>query len=136
MSQERDILHPVQPRPLLLPGEHGGLNLEDLLPGAVRQHVHALVPDVDVPSYVPAPVERKQVYGITFEQGRNELDVNGDLLSDIVTVNKEIPDAALIDMKIALITLKYTQSNSVCYVKAGQAIGIGAGPLKLNDGTA
>ena len=79
------------------------------------------------PSYVPAPVERKQVYGITFEQGRGDLDVNGDLLSDIVTVNKEIPDAALIDMKIALITLKYTQSNSVCYVKAGQAIGIGAG---------
>ena len=79
------------------------------------------------PSYVPAPVERKQVYGITFEQGRGDLDVNGDLLSDIVTVNKEIPEAALIDMKIALITLKYTQSNSVCYVKGGQAIGIGAG---------
>ena len=79
------------------------------------------------PSYVPAPVEQKQVYGITFEQGRNELDVNGDLLSNIVTENKEIPEAALIDMKIALITLKYTQSNSVCYVKDGQAIGIGAG---------
>lgn len=78
-------------------------------------------------SYVPAPVEKKQVYGITFEQGRNELDINGDLLSNIVTVNKEIPDSALIDMKIALITLKYTQSNSVCYVKGGQAIGIGAG---------
>ena len=78
-------------------------------------------------SYVPAPVERKQVYGITFEQGRNELDINGDLLSNLVTVNKEIPDSALIDMKIALITLKYTQSNSVCYVKGGQAIGIGAG---------
>lgn len=79
------------------------------------------------PSYVPAPVEKKQVYGITFEQGRNELDINGSLLSNIVTANKEIPESALIDMKIALITLKYTQSNSVCYVKGGQAIGIGAG---------
>ena len=79
------------------------------------------------PSYTPAGTERKQVYGITFEQGRNELDINGDLLSNIVTQNKEIPEAALIDMKIALITLKYTQSNSVCYVKGGQAIGIGAG---------
>ncbi len=78
-------------------------------------------------NYVPAPQEKKQVYGITFEQGRNELDVNGDLLSNIVTVNKEISQSALIDMKIALITLKYTQSNSVCYVKDGQAIGIGAG---------
>lgn len=79
------------------------------------------------PEYVPAEIERKQVYGITFEQGRNELDINGDLLSNIVTENKEIPEEALIDMKIALITLKYTQSNSVCYVKGGQAIGIGAG---------
>lgn len=79
------------------------------------------------PAYVPAPVEKKQVFGITFEQGRNELDVNGELLSNIVTVNKEIPKEALIDMKISLITLKYTQSNSVCYVKGGQAIGIGAG---------
>ena len=78
-------------------------------------------------SYVPAPQEKKQVYGITFEQGRNELDVNSGLLSNIVTENKEIPEGALIDMKIALITLKYTQSNSVCYVKDGQAIGIGAG---------
>ncbi len=78
-------------------------------------------------NYVPAPIEKKQVYGITFEQGRNELDVNGDLLSNIVSRNKEIPEKALIDMKIALITLKYTQSNSVCYVKNGQAIGIGAG---------
>ncbi len=78
-------------------------------------------------SYVPAAIEKKQVYGITFEQGRNELDINGDLLSNIVTDNKEIPESALIDMKIALITLKYTQSNSVCYVKDGQAIGIGAG---------
>jgi len=78
-------------------------------------------------SYVPAALEKKQVYGITFEQGRNELDINGDLLSNLVTDNKEIPEKALIDMKIALITLKYTQSNSVCYVKDGQAIGIGAG---------
>lgn len=78
-------------------------------------------------AYEPAPVEKKQVYGITFEQGRNELDINGGLLSNIVTENKEIPEEALIDMKIALITLKYTQSNSVCYVKGGQAIGIGAG---------
>lgn len=79
------------------------------------------------PSYVPAEIERKQVFGITFEQGRNELDINGDLLSNIVTKNKNIPESALMDMKIALITLKYTQSNSVCYVKGGQAIGIGAG---------
>ena len=78
-------------------------------------------------NYVPAELEKKQVYGITFEQGRNELDINGDLLSNIVTENKDIPESALIDMKIALITLKYTQSNSVCFVKGGQAIGIGAG---------
>lgn len=79
------------------------------------------------PSYQPAPTEKKQVYGITFEQGRNELDINGDLLSHFVTKNQKVPQEALIDMKIALITLKYTQSNSVCYVKGGQAIGIGAG---------
>ncbi len=79
------------------------------------------------PAYVPAELERKQVYGITFEQGRNELDISADLLSNIVTKNKELPQEAEIDMKIALITLKYTQSNSVCYVKGGQAIGIGAG---------
>lgn len=78
-------------------------------------------------SYTPAEIEKKQVYGITFEQGRNELNCNEELLSDIVTKNKEIPESALIDMKISLITLKYTQSNSVCYVKGGQAIGIGAG---------
>ena len=78
-------------------------------------------------SYTPAPVERKQVYGITFEQGRNELDINDELFSNIVTKNKELPREAVMDMKIALITLKYTQSNSVCYVKGGQAIGIGAG---------
>lgn len=79
------------------------------------------------PDYVPAQIERKQVYGITFEQGRNELNIDAELLSNIVTKNKEIPESALIDIKIALITLKYTQSNSVCYVKGGQAIGIGAG---------
>lgn len=78
-------------------------------------------------NYVPAEIERKQVYGITFEQGRNELNIDKDLLSNIVTKNKDIPEQAVIDMKIALITLKYTQSNSVCYVKDGQAIGIGAG---------
>jgi phosphoribosylaminoimidazolecarboxamide formyltransferase/IMP cyclohydrolase len=77
--------------------------------------------------YAPDPIERKQVYGITFEQGRNELDINDELLSNLVTDNKNIPNSALTDMKIALITLKYTQSNSVCYVKDGQAIGIGAG---------
>lgn len=78
-------------------------------------------------NYVPAEIERKQVFGITFEQGRNELNIDKELLSNIVTENKNIPEEALIDMKIALITLKYTQSNSVCYVKGGQAIGIGAG---------
>lgn len=77
------------------------------------------------PSYQPDPLERKQVYGITFEQGRNELCIDEALLSNIVTENKDIPAQAVIDMKIALITLKYTQSNSVCYVKDGQAIGIG-----------
>ena len=79
------------------------------------------------PDYVPAEIERKQVYGITFEQGRNELAINDELLENVVTDNKDIPAEALIDLKIALITLKYTQSNSVCYVKGGQAIGIGAG---------
>ena len=78
-------------------------------------------------NYVPAPIERKQVYGIAFEQGRNELEINDALLGNIVTKNQDIPKQAMIDMKIALITLKYTQSNSVCYVKDGQAIGIGAG---------
>ena len=79
------------------------------------------------PSYVPAPIEHKQVFGVTFEQGRNNLKIDKDLLSNVVTENKEIPDSAKIDLMIALITLKYTQSNSVCYVKGGQAIGIGAG---------
>lgn len=77
--------------------------------------------------YRPAPMERKEVYGITFEQGRQELSIDEELLSNIVTSEKELPEAALRDMKIALITLKYTQSNSVCFVKDGQAIGVGAG---------
>lgn len=79
------------------------------------------------PAYTPNPVERKQVYGVTFEQGRNELVIDRALLQNIVTENKEIPDEAAVDLMIALITLKYTQSNSVCYAKGGQAIGIGAG---------
>ncbi|MEE0410355.1 MAG: phosphoribosylaminoimidazolecarboxamide formyltransferase [Clostridia bacterium] len=79
------------------------------------------------PSYKPDPIECKEVFGITFEQGRNELPVNNDLLADIVTDNKEMPESAKRDLLISLITLKYTQSNSVCYVKDGQAIGIGAG---------
>lgn len=79
------------------------------------------------PSYTPAPVEQKDVFGITFEQGRNELPINEALLENVVTENKEIPKQAKMDLIIALITLKYTQSNSVCYAKGGQAIGIGAG---------
>lgn len=78
-------------------------------------------------SYRPAPLEHKQVFGITFEQGRQELPIDDELLSNVVTENKEIPEAAKRDLKIALITLKYTQSNSVCFVKDGQAIGVGAG---------
>ena len=78
-------------------------------------------------SYKPAPIETKQVYGISFEQGRNELDINRELLANVVTENKNIPDDKKDDLLISLITLKYTQSNSVCYVKDGQAIGIGAG---------
>ena len=79
------------------------------------------------PSYVPAPIEHKEVFGITFEQGRNELVIDEHFFDNIVTENKEIPESAKIDLAIAMITLKYTQSNSVCYVKGGQAIGIGAG---------
>ena len=78
-------------------------------------------------NYRPAPLEHKQVFGITFEQGRQELPIDDELLSNVVTENKEIPEAAKRDLKIALITLKYTQSNSVCFVKDGQAIGVGAG---------
>ena len=79
------------------------------------------------PAYRPAPVERKQVFGVTFEQGRNEFVIDNELLTNIVTENKELPEEAKRDLVIALITLKYTQSNSVCYAKGGQAIGIGAG---------
>ncbi len=78
-------------------------------------------------NYVPAPIERKQVFGITFEQGRNELVINDELFSNIVTESKDLPENAKIDLAIALITLKYTQSNSVAYACGGQAIGIGAG---------
>lgn len=79
------------------------------------------------PSYRPAPVEHKEVFGITFEQGRNELVIDKEMLNNIVTESKELPESAKIDLVIALITLKYTQSNSVCFVKDGQAIGVGAG---------
>lgn len=79
------------------------------------------------PNYLPAPIERKEVYGITFEQGRNELKIDMDFFNQVVTENTEIPGSAKIDLAIAMITLKYTQSNSVCYAKDGQAIGIGAG---------
>ena len=79
------------------------------------------------PDYVPAPIETKDVYGVTFEQGRNELVINDELFANVVTDAKDIPESARIDLAIAMITLKYTQSNSVCYVKGGQAIGIGAG---------
>lgn len=77
--------------------------------------------------YVPEALEHKDVFGITFEQGRNELEITDDFFANVVTENKNIPDAAKIDLAISMITLKYTQSNSVCYVKDGQAIGIGAG---------
>ena len=79
------------------------------------------------PNYEPDPIEHKEVFGIVFEQGRNELVIDDELLANVVTDNKEIPEEAKIDLAIALITLKYTQSNSVCYAKGGQAIGIGAG---------
>ena len=79
------------------------------------------------PDYKPNPIERKEVFGITFEQGRNELVIDDDFLGNLVTENKEIPESAKIDLIISLITLKYTQSNSVCFAKGGQAIGIGAG---------
>ena len=79
------------------------------------------------PNYVPAEIERKQVFGVTFEQGRNNIEITPDLFTDIVSKNKDLPDFAIRDLIISMITLKYTQSNSVCYVKDGQAIGIGAG---------
>ena len=79
------------------------------------------------PEYTPDPIERKQVFGITFEQGRNNFEINRQLLSNVVTANKELPEEAVRDLIVALITLKYTQSNSVCYAVDGQAIGVGAG---------
>ena len=79
------------------------------------------------PDYVPAPQEHKQVFGITFEQGRNNFKIDKELLSNIVTANKDMPESAVRDLIVALITLKYTQSNSVCYAVDGQAIGVGAG---------
>lgn len=79
------------------------------------------------PDYIPAPTERKDVFGVTFEQGRNEFRIDESLLGNIVTENKDLPESAKTDLLLALITLKYTQSNSVCFVKDGQAIGIGAG---------
>lgn len=78
-------------------------------------------------NYVPEPLEKRQIFGITFEQGRQELSIDDELLANIVTANKDLPEAAIRDLKISLITLKYTQSNSVCFVKDGQAIGVGAG---------
>jgi AICAR transformylase/IMP cyclohydrolase PurH len=79
------------------------------------------------PNYIPDPIERKQVYGVTFEQGRNEYKIDREILTNLVTENKELPESAIRDLIIALITLKYTQSNSVCYAVDGQAIGVGAG---------
>ena len=79
------------------------------------------------PDFVPDPIERKQVYGITFEQGRNNFEINRELLTNVVTANKDMPESAIRDLIIALITLKYTQSNSVCFAVDGQAIGVGAG---------
>ena len=79
------------------------------------------------PDYVPQKTEHKDVFGITFEQGRNDLIINEEMLQNIVTKNRELPESAVLDMIVALITLKYTQSNSVCFVKNGQAIGVGAG---------
>lgn len=79
------------------------------------------------PDYVPAPIETKDVFGVSFEQGRNELNIGDDFFDNIVSQNKDLPKEAKIDLAISMITLKYTQSNSVCYVKNGQAIGIGAG---------
>lgn len=96
----------------------------EILKGKKKGNYNIIQIDKD---YIPCPVEKKQVYGVTFEQGRNELDINKELLSNVVTENKNISESQLRDLMISLITLKYTQSNSVCYVKDGQAIGIGAG---------
>lgn len=96
----------------------------EILKGKKKGNYNIIKIDED---YVPAPIERKQVFGITFEQGRNELKIDDELLSNVVTDNKNLTEESKRDLAIALITLKYTQSNSVCYVKDGQAIGIGAG---------
>ena len=85
------------------------------------------------PDYVPAPLERKDVFGVTFEQGRSAARIDASLLENLVTKNRELPDAAKTDLLLALITLRYTQSNSVCYVKDGQAIGVGAGQQSRID---
>ena len=79
------------------------------------------------PNYEPAPIEYRDIFGVTFQQGHNNFKISADLLQNIVTENKELPEQAKLDMIVSLITLKYTQSNSVCYVKNGQAIGVGAG---------
>ncbi len=79
------------------------------------------------PDYVPAPIEQRDIFGITFEQGHNDLRIDEKMLDNIVTVNKDLPESAKLDMIVSLIALKYTQSNSVCYVKNGQTIGVGAG---------
>ena len=92
----------------------------------VKKNGNYNVIEID-PDYIPDPIERKQVFGVTFEQGRNELNVDEHFFDNIVTENKELPESAKRDLAISMITLKYTQSNSVCYVKDGQAIGIGAG---------
>ena len=96
----------------------------ELLKGKKRG-AYAII-EID-PDYVPKKLERKEVFGITFEQGRNELNIDDDFFSNVVTENKELTEQAKIDMAISMITLKYTQSNSVCFVKNGQAIGVGAG---------
>ena len=103
-----------------------GYTLEALEILSAKKNGNYNVIEID-PAYVPAPIEHKDVFGITFEQGRNELPINHELLTNVVTANKELPKEAKIDLIISLITLKYTQSNSVCFAKNGQAIGIGAG---------
>ena len=104
------------------------ISLSDVCDASTAKLIKREVSDgVIAPGYEPEPIERKQVFGVVFEQGRNNLDINKDMLNNVVTENKEIPDQAKIDLVISLITLKYTQSNSVCYAKDGQAIGIGAG---------
>ena len=96
----------------------------EILKGKKNGNYNVIQIDAD---YVPQPLEHKDVFGITFEQGRNELKIDDEFFANIVTDNKELTSQAKIDLAISMITLKYTQSNSVCYVKDGQAIGIGAG---------